>query len=145
MKRYLSLLCLLLLFVGCNENPLQPLGIKHGTESCSLNEGSFYTFTFPDGDYGKFHLEYSNGYVYIQANGIVRTSGNRDIAPEEEYLTCELFEWADEEGCPYYYFLKTDDTPYYAKVHRTGDITKGITVSFEWWLQTEARNRYLGM
>jgi hypothetical protein len=146
MKRYLVLLYMLLLFIGCGENPLQPPeAIKHGTGSCDLTEGSFYTFTFPNGDYGVFRLEYNNGYVYIHASGILRVTGNRDTAPEGEYLTCEIFEWADEEGYPYYYFLKTDGAPHYAKVHRTGDITKEITVSFEWWLQTESGNRYLGM
>lgn len=146
MKRFLFLLYMLLLFIGCDENPLQPLiGIKYGTRSCSLTEDSLYTFTFPGGNYGEFHLEYNNGDVYIHANGIIRVSGNRDTAPDGEYLTCELFEWTNEQGHPYYYFLKTDDAPHYAKVHRTGDISKEITIFFEWWLQTEVGNRYLGM
>jgi len=110
-----------------------------------LTEDSLHTFTFPGGNYGEFRLKYNNGDIYIYANGIARVSGNRDTAPEGEYLAYELFEWTDEQGHPYYYFLKTDDAPHYAKVHRTGDIIKGITIYFEWWLQTEAGNRYLGM
>ncbi|OYD16545.1 hypothetical protein CH333_03140 [candidate division WOR-3 bacterium JGI_Cruoil_03_44_89] len=145
MKRYLFFLYMLLLSIGCAENPLQPPGgIKHGTGSCNLTEGSSLTFTFPGGDYGEFILEYNNGYVYINATGIIRVSGNRDTAPEGQYLTCELFEWVDEESHPYYYFLKTDDAIHYAKVRRIGDITKELTIKFEWWLQIEAGNRYLG-
>ncbi len=141
-RSFLLFSLILLLFWGCNENPIEPtLNIKHGEGSCDLTEGSFYTFIFPDGDYGQFQLEYNNGYVYIHADGVAKVVGDRDTAPEDGYLTCDLFEWTDEESHPYYYFLKTDDAPHYAKVRRIGDITKEVIVFFEWWLQTEAGNR----
>ncbi|MCK4330116.1 hypothetical protein KAX02_09765 [candidate division WOR-3 bacterium] len=135
----------LLIIIACNENPLQPpSSIRHGTGSCDLTENGFYTFTFPGGDYGEFQLEHNSGYVYIHANGVVRVVGDSDTAPAQGYLTCEVFEWTDEESYPYYYFLKTDDAPHYAKVQRTGDITKEIIIFFEWWLQTEEGNRNFG-
>lgn len=131
-----------LIFLSCNENPVEALPtVRHGIGSCDLTEGGFYTFTFPGGDYGEFQLEYNDGFVYIHADGVVKVVGDRNTAPENGYLTCEIFEWADEESRPYYYFLITDDAPHYAKVHRTGDITKEIIIFFEWWLQTEEGNR----
>lgn len=143
----LSALALLLGFAclflnGCGTNPVSPTTIISGSDELFAPKNGDATFQFlSHGEsYGSFQLEAYGTISYIktpQGYGVQRTLENLDEAPASNYILraeCDL---------AYYYYMITDASEHYAKVfiHTLAQDENGITIGFNWWLQTESGDR----
>ena len=125
---------------SCRMNPA-PVSVISGFDNLFAPANGDTTFTFSDGGetYGSFQLK---AYVSIailqtpQGGGIQKGSTNLDTAPESGYIV-------SEEVGYYYYYMITDVTPHYAKlfIHTVTQDQTGITIEFNWWLQTNDGDR----
>lgn len=145
-RRMVALIALMLgstliIFAGCGIDPVGPSTIISGTDDlfAPKNGDATYFFSSNGEDYGSFQLKAYVSTAILQTpqgGGVQRSDENLDEAPENGYIV--------SEECGYsYYYMKTDMAPHYAKVfvHTITQDASGITIGFNWWLQTEAGNR----
>jgi len=124
-------------FSGCGLNPIPAPGVISGTDSlfATTNGDAIYIFSKSGENYGALKLTaYVTSAVLLtpQGGGIQKSSINLEEAPETGYS-------ASEECGYYYYYMITDAAPHYAKVLiRTMETQDGISIHFNWWLQTDA-------
>jgi len=127
---------------GCGLNPTPAPNVISGSDNLFAPKNGDATFIFSGGGnaYGSFELKaYAATAILMtpQGSGIQESSENLSTAPESGYR--------DSEECSYsYYYMITDMAPHYAKVliHTIEwDYQNGITIDFNWWLQTEPGER----
>lgn len=126
---------------GCGVDPVSPSTVISGTDNLFAPKNGDATFAFASGGdtYGSFQLKAYVTTAIIQTpqgGGVQKNDQNLDIAPEDGYIV-------SEECGYYYYYIKTDFAPHFAKVfvHTITTDASGITINFNWWLQTEAGDR----
>ncbi len=130
---------------GCGTNPVSPENVISGTDQLFAPKNSDASFTFQDQSesFGSFELKAYVTTAIIrtpQGSGVYRSDENLGEAPEDDGL------YKVSEECGYhYYYMRTNLSPpfYYAKVfiHTLAQDEDGITIGFNWWLQTEAGER----
>ncbi|TES92783.1 MAG: hypothetical protein E3J87_04255 [Candidatus Cloacimonadota bacterium] len=130
---------------GCGLNPVPAPNVISGSDSlfAPKNNDAIFTFMFKGETYGSFKLEAYQTYGLLKTphgGGIQKSLDNMNTAPESGYSPSE------ECGIPYigyYYYMITDMEPHYAKVliHAAEENQDGITINFNWWLQTQAGER----
>jgi hypothetical protein len=137
----LMLAFVLLFFNGCGVDPVSPSTVISGTDNLFAPKNGDATFTFSSGNdtYGSFQLKAYVTTAIIQTptgGGVQKSDQNLDTAPEDNYIV-------SEECGYYYYYMKTDFATHFAKIfiHTITTDANGITIGFNWWLQTEANNR----
>lgn len=133
--------CTLFIFIGCGIDPVGPSTVISGTDNlfAQKNGDATYLFSRNGEDYGSFQLKAYVSTAILQTpqgGGVQKNDQNLDEAPENGYIV-------SEECGYYYYYMKTDMAAHYAKVfvHTITQDANGITIGFNWWLQTEAGNR----
>lgn len=136
---YISLTILLL--SGCRLNPVTASNVVSGSDTlfAAKNNNATFTFQVKGETYGSFRLSayVLNGYLSTpQGGGVQKSTQNLGTAPESGYIP-------SEECSYYYYYMITDLAPHYAKVfiHTITQDQDGITIGFNWWLQTQAGER----
>jgi hypothetical protein len=139
-----SVILVALLFNGCGLNPVDPTtpsSVISGTDNLFAPKNGNADFQFISGGetYGSFQLKAYVTTAIIQTpqgGGVQSNDENLDEAPENGYIV-------SEECGYYYYYMKTDFAPHFAKVfiHTITQDADGITIGFNWWLQTEAGER----
>jgi hypothetical protein len=132
----------LLFFNGCGLDPVPGPNVISGTSSLFAPKNSDATFVFSSSGetYGSFQLKAYVSTAIIQTpqgGGVLRSPDNLDEAPETGYSVSEECELA------YYYYMITDVSGHYGKVfvHTVTQDASGITIEFNWWLQTQAGDR----
>ena len=132
---------ILLFLSGCGLNPVPAPSIISGTDNLFAPKNGDATFVFTGNSetYGSFQLKAYVTTAIIQTpqgGGVQRNGDNLDAAPETGYSV-------SEECGYYYYYMITDVSPHYAKVfiHTITQDASGITIGFNWWLQTELGDR----
>lgn len=133
---------LMFLFMnGCGLNPVPAPNVISGSDGLFAPQNSDAIFIFEEKgkSYGSFQLHAHISYAYLstpQGGGIQKSSENLDTAPESGYNVSEDYGY-------YYYYMKTDMAPHYAKVfiHTITEDSAGITINFNWWLQTQTGER----
>ena len=126
---------------GCGLNPIPAPNIISGSDSlfAAKNDNALFTFSGNDQNYGSFQLI---AYVSTaslttpQGGGIQKNTGSLNTAPETGYTPSEVCAFG-------YYWLITDVAPHYAKIsiHSITQDQNGITIEFNWWVQTQAGDR----
>jgi hypothetical protein len=137
------LFMLVLLFLnGCGLNPVPAPNVISGTDNLFAPKNGDATFVFTGNSetYGSFQLKAYVSTSIIQTpqgGGVSRHPENLDEAPETGYSVSE------ECALAYYYYMITDVSGHYAKVfvHTVTQDANGITIGFNWWLQTQAGDR----
>ena len=147
-----SILILLILIIhltlpfihSCRMNPA-PVSVISGYDNLFVPTNGDTTFTFSGGGntYGSFIFESYQSYGLIKTPeglGVQKGMQNLSIAPDSGYLPSEE---CGIQDLAYYYYLITDMAPHYAKVLILdfNDDQTGITIEFNWWLQTNDGDR----
>lgn len=126
---------------GCGLNPIPVPNVISGSNTlfAPRNDNATFIFSGNGTTYGSFQLQ---AYVTTASlmtphgGGIQKSSQNLSTAPESGYSV-------SEECGYYYYYMITDMELHYAKVfiHTIEQSDEGISIDFNWWVQTQAGER----
>lgn len=138
---FLIIFLLQFLLTNCGLNPVPAPNVISGSDNLYALKNQDATFTFQGNEdtYGTFQLRAYVSTASImtpQGGGVQKSPDNLSVAPESGYNS-------SEECGYYYYYMITDMDPHYAKVfiHTITQNEDGITIEFNWWLQTQKGER----
>jgi hypothetical protein len=126
-----------------NPAPVSTVISGYGNLFAPTNGDTTFTFSGDGNTYGSFIFEAYQTYGLLKTPeglGLQKGMQNLSIAPDSGYLPSEVCGMQD---IAHYYYLVTDMGPHYAKVlilDFVNDLT-GITIEFNWWLQTNDGDR----